>query len=216
MIDIIKQFLISKNIEILSINKESNGEVYFKCSVDNINYRKNINNVLIDFSYENSFLYTDFELSHVCNKYSLEFDVKIKHIKLKSIKPNRYIYHITNQTYVDNILTDGLKPNKLDGNLSNHQAIYFTNSSLRRDLKIFLFLGYYCTLLRIDTKKCNNTFYNDINDTGGYSDNNSKNKSIMTYENIPPEAIEIVMDMNISCDEYSMDLIKYFKQKKTI
>ena len=210
MINKIKGFLISKNIHLLNIVTDNNNELCFNCYVDNIEYKRKIGVVLGEFHYENNYLYCK-ESNYYNDLVNLEFSVIIKKNTLIQVTPERYVHHITYEGREKKILLEGLKTNKLDDSLVNLPAVYLCNSSLRKDLFIDYFLSYYCVLLRIDTTKCNNTFYLDCN-----NECREEGRFIMTYENIPPEAITFVQFMDLSCTKGSMNLTKYFREKRTI
>lgn len=101
----------------------------------------------------------------------------------------RYVYHKSNPYYREFILKNGLKVNIGVGQLGiptdiTTKAIYATNSDNPDDLYD---TTYDDDVFEIDTSKINNIWYEDTNVYG-------KHKHIVTFEDIPKEAIHLVYE----------------------
>jgi len=96
----------------------------------------------------------------------------------------QYIYHITDERYVDKIKKTGLKPRALNKRSTHEARIYFSVTKEASDflwdrLKVHIPKGR-GVLLTIDTAELDTTFYNDPNfDQDG----------VYTYSNISPKHI---------------------------
>lgn len=125
------------------------------------NYNKELKKVGVILSYENN---------------GFEIDIFYKDFILGRVIPNRYYYHVTQNNNFNNIFKEGLLPKiNYQNYLSYPPAIFVSND------KYILYIG--DMILRIDTEKTNNKWYNDINHEKG---------RYMTFEKIPPQAIEKV------------------------
>jgi hypothetical protein len=102
----------------------------------------------------------------------------------QAIQTPRYLYHITDSKYLENIKRIGLKPRALSKKSTHESRIYFsldknTASRLWDSLKWYIPRDR-GVLLTIDTEKLNANFYNDPN---------FNKLGVYTYANIPPSAI---------------------------
>jgi hypothetical protein len=127
----------------------------------------------------------DFDIDK--NVIFYDLTIYIKNIHTKRIKPNKFVYHYSNPIYREMIKEQGLKTQKhidsLDWNysmrLSYPNAIFAVNSE--NDEKIW---------------KKGDKWQIDTSKTGAWlEDLNFKDRKdlIMTFENIPPEAIKLII-----------------------
>ena len=123
------------------------------------------------------------------NKYadSNQISVYYKDIYVKRVSPKKYYYHFTDNKNLPSILKNGLIPkswfNSQWGNLVNKaypDAIFVSDAKN-------LFFG--DTLLRIDTTNISNKWFDDLN---------MEEDRYMTFEPIPPEAIDVVSPMELT------------------
>lgn len=106
---------------------------------------------------------------------------------LEEVKPNRYVYHTSNPIFRDKISKEGLivqgasaawlSDTKIDG-----EVIFAVNSDNKED---WWYSTYDDDIYRIDTTGLDNKWYADPNFK-------LEHHRIITFENIPPESIEII------------------------
>ena len=140
--------------------------------------------IINDILYKTTYEFIEKNKNNIFNNISFlidaKYDVSINMNKLKDI----YIYHITHIKYKDKILTNGLIP-KSKNKLSYHlDRIYFeTNITQLNNLATQLYPGETNLIyLKINIKDITCKFYQDPNYSSG----------IYTFENIPPNQIEIL------------------------
>lgn len=121
----------------------------------------------------------------------------IKEFKLKRVKPKKFIYHITKGFNLNSIIEKGLKVSDPINHselseLYYEKAIFATNTEIDNIynykevvLKVFLLSSHYI-IIKIDTEKLNNKWYEDLNFY------NEKTSNIMTFENITVSAIDSI------------------------
>jgi hypothetical protein len=107
--------------------------------------------------------------------------------KLKEIIPNKYVYHTSNSYFRDVISKEGLIPKgKSETWLSNTpiegKVIFAVNSDNKKD---WWDSTYDDDIYKIDTTKLKNKWYIDPNF-------DLEDKRIITFENIPPNSIELI------------------------
>ena len=100
------------------------------------------------------------------------------------VKVPQYVYHITDQKFIDKVKQIGLTPKTLGKRSAHPERIYVSLSKKDSD---FLFRGLKQHMgrgrgveLTIDTSKLRDPFYEDPN---------FKEQGVYTYQNIPPSAI---------------------------
>jgi len=125
----------------------------------------------------------------------------------KPVNVNKFVYHSSNPIFRKHILKDGLKvkgksetwlsDTKIDG-----KVIFATNSDKKED---WFDSTYDDDIYQIDTEKITNKWFEDpnfSNDNEKFTvyngkkiklpNNTSKNHHIITFENIPVEAIKLI------------------------
>lgn len=119
-------------------------------------------------------------------------EIFYKDFILGRVKPDRYYYHVTHNKNLKSIFKVGLVPKT---NYQNHLS--YPPAVFVSDDKHILYIG--DKVLRIDTTKLNNKWYKDINHERG---------RYMTFEEIPPQAIERV-DYKTLVPEKDLSQIKW-------
>lgn len=138
-------------------------------------------------------------------KWDLDEGKKNNH--LKPVKVNRFVYHVSNPIFRDDILKNGLIPKgKSEAWLSDTnikgKVIFATNSDNEKD---WFDSTYNDDVYRIDTTKIKNKWYEDPNFSPNKEEfttyngkqiklgaRNKPNYHIITFENIPLEVIELI------------------------
>lgn len=117
------------------------------------------------------------------------FKIFEKKFNQELVKVGNFVYHSSNPINRKSISEKGLLPKKgeqrlSDPNFKYGKAIFATNSKNKRN---WFDSTYDDDVFRIDTSKINNIWYEDKN---MYSE--FQNLHILTFEPIPPEAIELI------------------------
>ena len=150
--------------------------------------------------YKNKFLKEDIIVSTIRGYKVLRntFYIIAKDISGNRVYPPKYVYHVTKKENVDSILKNGLIPNdntilKKDNNKSykeykwighlHYPAACFVTTNIESD--IYKRVGFGNVVIKINTTKCNNKFYYDLNQE--YSE---EKNWLMTFEPISNKAIE--------------------------
>ncbi len=138
--------------------------------------------------------YIDFEHS-----ISAKFIIRYKTLKIKRIKPLKFIYHQTKKENIESILKNGLIPKDSsawmdeDKSLEYPPAIFVNNISYLDDKEMFHSKTEEYIVLQINTTKIKNKWYADLNLSNDDKIRRFKPiKYIMTFEPIPPEAIRVI------------------------
>jgi hypothetical protein len=115
-------------------------------------------------------------------KFLVDFLLHFKELYIKRVKPTRYVYHSTLKSNRDSILENGLEAkeniNYSDSYILDHPPAVF--ATLEGE-DLWRSGG---DIWKIDTTKINNKWFQDLNIP------NFKGV-IMTYDDIPPNAIEL-------------------------
>ena len=170
---------------IKSINEYLNSEKYTYVKWISKSILKDLKKINIMPYYINS---TGFSLS-----FDVDFDIdKPLLVKIRRVKPLKFVYHQTSDTNINDILKNGLIPKDSsnwtdkDKSLEYPPAIFCTNINLENTED--LFYGGESPdkkiTLKIDTSKIKNVWFNDLHFMS--------DKHIMTFEPIPPDAISIL------------------------
>lgn len=132
--------------------------------------------------------------------------IKESKIKLVEIKPNRFVYHVSNPIFRENINKEGLKPKgKSETWLSDTpidgEVIFASNSDKKQQ---WFDSTYDDDIYQIDTTKINNKWYEDPNFGGAdrtfwfagkkhkLPKNHERYYHIITYEPIPLDALKLI------------------------
>jgi hypothetical protein len=186
---------ISKDIESkLSIQDVniSNKSLDFKFNPDDSEKLTKILNIWVKrLINENLYLVYHFE----ANNDNSDCYVFFKTLRTQRIKPNRYVYHQTDVSNLNDILANGIKlsdsSNWDDPELAYPPAIFATDIMKDSNVKRNLFYADAddpdTVTLIIDTSIIKNKWYYDLNMYSG-----RHTKYIMTFEPIPPNAINIL------------------------
>lgn len=115
---------------------------------------------------------------------------------LIEIKPNKFIYHISNPYFRDKISKEGLIPKSksetwLSDTKIDDSVIFASNSN---DIDKWFIPLYDDDIYRIDTTNLNNKWFRDPN-----SDNDNW---IITFDKILPEYIELIYKGTGEVDDY--------------
>ncbi len=119
-------------------------------------------------------------------KYLKSFNQNSDNKGLIEVTPNRYVYHKSVPIFRDKISQLGLIPQRGDQWLTTTpirgKAIFATNSD---DPKQWFDSTYDDDVWKIDTSKLDNKWFSDPNfkESDGF---------ILTFDNIPPRAIELI------------------------
>lgn len=121
-----------------------------------------------------------------------------KDISGKRVYPPKYVYHITKNENVNDILKNGLIPKdntiiknindkpvkdyKWSGYLQYPSAVFVTTDTTA---DIFSRVNFGDTIIKINTNKCNNKFFYDLN-----QEVDQEKNWLMTFDPIPANAIE--------------------------
>jgi predicted peptidase len=135
--------------------------------------------------YDNS-IFRDLILNQQPRYLSFIFEPKYDPV----VEVPKYIYHITDNRYLDKIKQIGLKPRALNKRSTHESRIYFSlgkesSDALWSKLKLYIGTGK-GVLLTVDTSNLDAVFYNDPNydKLGVYTYNNIPPSSIIKYESI--------------------------------
>lgn len=130
---------------------------------------------------------------------SAKFIISYKTLKIKRVKPLHYVYHQTKKENLESILKDGLIPKdsskwvETERSLEYPPAIFANNLISVDKYNLFHSRNQDYITLKIDTTKIKNIWYSDLNLTGDSKiSKDNPSKYIMTFDKIPPFAIELV------------------------
>ena len=124
----------------------------------------------------------------------IRYDLIFKEVKIKRVKPFKYVYHQTDNDNVDSILKNGLylkdseNWDNADASLKYPPCVFASNVD-SFDIKKMFYKDYESAILKIDTTMIPNKWWKDLN-MGGYK--SKLNNYIMTFEPIPPSAISLM------------------------
>jgi len=135
---------------------------------------------------EQRFIDNNFEMESTGN-ILYDYIIYIKNVYTKRIKPNRYIYHYSKQKYRQEILQNGLKvkEHKDSEDWGNEAYLEYPKSIFAVNSEDIWREG---DRWQIDTTKCKNIWWEDLNFV-------KRTDMIMTFSNIPKEAISLQNDI---------------------
>ncbi len=191
----------SSNIDVRHVNDYSFS--FYISSENNISSDiKKVMNILLKwkkYALENDNLVMMIKNNEFIDDNSAKFKLHYKLLKIKRVKPFRYVYHQTKKANLDSILLNGLLPYDSsewvsdDWTLEYPPAIFANNMPELNNYDIFHKDKGDYVVLRIDTSKIKNKWFSDLNLT--YDELIKKNKPskyIMTFEPILPKALKLM------------------------
>ena len=138
--------------------------------------------------------------SDIYHDNTIRFNLKYKNLKIKRIKPLRYVYHQTKKSNLNSILEYGLVPKDSskwtddDWTLEYPPAIFASNLNDPKKYDLFHYGDNDIITIKIDTTKIKNKWFSDLNLEDYENTIKKKNREeyIMTFDPIPPQALEII------------------------
>lgn len=129
----------------------------------------------------------------------MEFHIYVKNIYTERVNPPKYIYHVTDGSYRDSIREKGLLvKSSNEGNWSSDHKLsypstifaiddysYWSNKKSRNE-----------DIWRIDTEKLGNKWWKDLNFYKKF--NRHDVNTYMTFDNIPPDCINLMFEKRIN------------------
>ena len=207
------KYIMQRNFSIIDevsgVDSEDNGilrvNIVKKLNEKSLNYILKMGDMLGYYpaGYGNNFEYHKFDKDVILNiedglKYQIYFEAKYD----KIVSINKDLYHVTTKKKLDKIQKIGLTPKSMSKISEHPDRIYLAINKNGADFiknQLEQYNESELIVLKIDiTKLQNHKFMKDPN----------YNVGVYTYQNIPPNAIEVVDDY----EEYS-DVLKNFRKK---
>jgi hypothetical protein len=160
----------------------------FYISGENIDTKKI--NKIIDKWNENTMVKDNIIVSYRSENYNeyTKYELYFKEVKIKRIKPNRYVYHQTDSSNIEHIIVNGLTTKDSSNWISSDYTLKYPNAIFASNSETDLFYKDEdddISTIRIDTFMIPNKWWLDLNLY-------TRKNYIMTFDDIPASAITIL------------------------